>query len=396
MSPRLGEGLLGRLGRMALAPLVAACVLAFTGDTLRVGPGREYPVPSAAAAVAQDGDVILIDGGDYHADVAIWRASDLRIARADPDAPVRLFADGEAAESKAIWVLKGAGTTVSGIELIGCEVPDNNGAGIRLEGPGLTLTGCTFRDNQTGLLTGAHPESDVVIEGCEFAGNGAGDGFSHNIYIGHIRSLTIRGSWSHAARVGHTLKSRAESNTIVGNRLADEQTGTSSYLIDLPNGGDAMVLGNLLLQGPDAQNGTMISYGREGLSNASNRLAIVHNTMVSDRFCQAAVRAQEGLESALLANNIVVGATAILAGPGELLGNREAVSREEAGIDPVTCHLLAGSPAIDAGADLSGLDRRFIPREAYLHPRASSSRRNLGAIDVGAYELLPVAAPPRP
>lgn len=387
---------MGRLGGMALAPLVAICLLACTGDTLRVGTGRDYPVPSAAAAVAQDGDVILIDGGDYHADVAIWRASNLRIARADPDAPVRLFADGEAAESKAIWVLKGAGTTVSGIELIGCEVPDNNGAGIRLEGPGLTLTGCTFRDNQTGLLTGAHPESDVVIEGCEFAGNGAGDGFSHNIYIGHIRSLTIRGSWSHAARVGHTLKSRAESNTIVGNRLADEQTGTSSYLIDLPNGGDTLILGNLMLQGPDAQNGTVVSYGREGLSNASNRLALVHNTIVSDRFCQAAVRTQDGLESALLANNIVVGAAAVLAGPGELLGNLEAGSREPAGIDPATCHLLADSPAINAGVDLSGLDPRLVPRRTYRHPRMIGGRRTLGAVDVGAYELLPQAALPRP
>lgn len=380
---------------LAVAILASAC-LALPADTLHVGPGREYAVPSAAAAVARDGDEVVIDGGDYHGDVAVWRASGLRVRRADPDSPVRLFADGQSAQGKAIWVLQGAGTSVSGIEFVGCEVPDRNGAGIRLEGPGLTLTGCVFRENQDGLLTGADDRSDVVIEGCEFAGNGAGDGFSHNVYIGRVRSFTIRGCWSHDARGGHTIKSRAASNTIVCNRLADEEHGTSSYLIELPNGGDSLVMGNLLLQGSDAENGTLVSYGREGLSNETNRLWVVHNTLVSDRYCQAAVRTQDGLGSALLANNIVVGAEAVLAGPGEVLGNLEAGSRGEAGIDPGTCHLLAGSGAINAGADLSGRDPRLVPGEVYRFPLSVGARRKLGVIDIGAYELLPQAAPASP
>lgn len=396
-SPRTREGPHPRYpDAMPITPTVVAALLALGSRTLHVGPGREYPTPSAAAAVAQDGDQVLIDGGDYHADVAVWRAGGLRIARSDQSAPVRLFADGQSAEGKAIWVLKGADTTVSGVEFIGCEVPDNNGAGIRLEGPGLTIEGCTFRDNQTGILTGAHDQSDVVIERCEFVGNGAGDGLSHNIYIGHVRSLTMRASWSHDARIGHTLKSRAAANTIVCNRFADEQAGTSSYLIDIPNGGDTLIMGNQLLQGAQAENGTVISYGREGLSNEVNRLCIAQNTVVSDRYCEAAVRTQDGLESALLANNIVVGAGSILAGPGTVLSNVEAQSKTEAGVDPISYALVPGSPAINAGADLSGFDPAFIPHHLYRHPLAIGVRRNLGVIDVGAYELTPRAIRPRP
>lgn len=42
------------------------------GRVLLVGPGKTYIVPSAAAAVAQAGDVVRIDAGDYRGDVATW------------------------------------------------------------------------------------------------------------------------------------------------------------------------------------------------------------------------------------------------------------------------------------------------------------------------------------
>ena len=40
--------------------------------TWRVGPDRELTTPSAAAAVARDGDTVLIDPGTYSGDVATW------------------------------------------------------------------------------------------------------------------------------------------------------------------------------------------------------------------------------------------------------------------------------------------------------------------------------------
>jgi len=53
-----------------------------TRRLLQVGPGKVYAVPSAAAAIAESGDVIKIDAGIYDGDVAVWRASNLTICGA--------------------------------------------------------------------------------------------------------------------------------------------------------------------------------------------------------------------------------------------------------------------------------------------------------------------------
>ena len=57
---------------------MTACDTA-SGRVLFVGPAQTYTVPSAAAAVAQAGDVVKISSGDYRGDVATWTASNLTI-----------------------------------------------------------------------------------------------------------------------------------------------------------------------------------------------------------------------------------------------------------------------------------------------------------------------------
>ena len=49
--------------------------------TWRVGPDRSLTTPSAAAAVARDGDTVLIDAGSYAGDVATWTPGRLHPAR---------------------------------------------------------------------------------------------------------------------------------------------------------------------------------------------------------------------------------------------------------------------------------------------------------------------------
>src|SRR5687768_14294906 len=89
-------------GADALWPAVRAAVLvcglalstSATGDVLRVGPSRDLQVPSQAAAVAKDGDTILIDTGTYSGDVAAWHASRLTIRGVDAnDQPVLAWLD---------------------------------------------------------------------------------------------------------------------------------------------------------------------------------------------------------------------------------------------------------------------------------------------------------------
>src|SRR5262245_42128571 len=191
---------------------------------LRVGPAQELKTPSAAAKVARNGDVVEIEAGIYAGDAAVWRAHRLTIRGVGGRAHLR--ADGAEAEGKGTWVIKGNDTTVESVEFSGAKVSDRNGAGIRLEGAGLTVRDCFFHHNENGILTGANPASDVVIENSEFAHNGCGNGYSHNLYIGVVRSFTLRFSYVHHARIGHNVKTRALRNEILYNRIADENDGT--------------------------------------------------------------------------------------------------------------------------------------------------------------------------
>jgi hypothetical protein len=347
--------------------------------TWRVGPDRELTTPSAAAAVARDGDTVLIDAGTYTGDVATWTQDDLTLRGVGGRAHLR--AGGESAQGKAIWVIAGDRTTLDRIELSGAAVPDRNGAGVRQEGDDLTVTRSWFHDNENGILTGAAPESDVVIARSRFFSNGAGDGQSHNIYVGAVRSLTVTGSYLWGADTGHELKSRAARNTVVGNYITDRDA-TASYSIDLPNGGRSLVAGNVIVQGPHSENSALVSYGAEGFAG-SRRLWVVNNTFVNERSTGTFVSLAAG-SRARLRNNLLVG-------PGDLttLDGAPARANRRVGlrsfVDPAhdDFRLRAGSPAVDRGV---AVPKRWRARWEYVHPAGQARRPRSGRIDVGAHE----------
>ncbi len=355
------------------------------GRILRVGPGRYYRLPSQAAKAARDGDRIEIDAGIYSGDVAIWRANDL-VIRGVGGRP-ELRAAGRYAEGKAIWVVKGANTTIENIAFTGARVPDRNGAGIRAEGAGLTVRHALFRDNENGILAGSNPDSDIVVEYSEFDSNGAGGGRTHNIYVGAIRSFTFRFNYSHHARIGHLVKSQAHRNLILYNRLMDEKTGTSSYAIDLSTGGIAYVIGNLIHQGTETDNWAMVSFAAEGMSAGPQALYVVNNTFVNDRHSGLFV-SNRSTAPALVLNNLFVGKGRVLEGPGRTAGNvstQRPRFRDRAGYD---YRLRAGSPAIDAGVAPPGdTDFPLAPAWQYRHLAQAEKRPRRGALDAGAYEF---------
>ena len=230
---------------------------------MQVGPGKTYTTPSAAAAVAQSGDRILIDPVDYRGDVATWSAPNLTIC--GDGGRARLYADGKNAQGKGTWVIavpNSATTTIVNVQFHDSKVQDKNGAGIRHEGGNLVLRNTGFFDNENGILGGGGPVT-VTIERSEFARNGYGDGFSHNIYIGNVDRLRVVASWFHEAKIGHNLKSRAKENIVENSYFMDGPTGTSSYLLDFPDGGVVFMRGNLLHKGPMADNTTAVAYGAE-------------------------------------------------------------------------------------------------------------------------------------
>ena len=105
-------------------------------------------------------------------------------------------------------------------------------------------------------------------------------GYSHNIYIGNIDRLHVVASYFHEAKIGHNLKSRAKENVIENSYFVDGANGTSSYLLDFPDGGIVFMRGNLLHKGPKADNTTAVAYGAERNIWTTNTVTLIHNTLV--------------------------------------------------------------------------------------------------------------------
>lgn len=364
---------------MSSLPLAAA--------VLQVGPDKPYQQPCAALAVAAPGDIVEIDAGVYTGDVCAFYADDLTIRGVNGRA--HLVSDGKYAQGKGIWVPKGNNIVIENIEFSGAKVPDQNGAGIRVDGGNLTVRNCYFHDNENGILGGT-AGSRIVIEFSEFARNGYGDGQSHNVYIGRVASLVFRFNYSHSSNVGHLLKSRAGENYILYNRLTQE-SGSGSYEADIPNGGTTYVIGNIFQQGPETQNSSMLAYLAEGphANNPGRDLYVINNTFVNDRSAGRFVQiGSQGIIPAVLTNNI-------FAGPGEVTNQASAVLSNNLTADPLLAdaanfdyHLTPHSPAINGGKDPgASLDGHLLtPLFQYVHPACGEERATVQTIDIGAYE----------
>lgn len=275
------------------------------GRILRVGLGEELLSISQAALIAQDGDTVEIKSGEYYGDVASWPQKHLTIRGVGGNA--RIFADGKSAEGKAIWVIRDGTFIIENIDFIGAKVYDHNGAGIRFEKGNLLLRNCLFYGNEDGLLA-SDGDSKLTIENSEFAYNGAGDGRSHNLYVGAIRSLKVTGSYFHHANVGHLLKSRAAYNYIAYNRLTDEAGGFASYELEFPNGGLTYIIGNIIEQSNSAENSTLISYGAEKYIWPKNNLYLSSNTLVNDlAYGGSFLHVYPGAWRVVSANNFLIG-----------------------------------------------------------------------------------------
>lgn len=337
---------------------------------LHVGKMQEFSTVAAAAALAKDGDVVEIEAGDYWRDVAVWTQK--RLTLRGVHGRVRLIAAGASAEGKAIWVLRNGDFLVENIEFSGARVRDKNGAGIRFEKGHLVVRNCLFEGNENGILTGNDKDSELVIENSEFSHNGAGDGRSHNLYVGGIRELTVAGSYSHHARAGHLLKSRARENYILYNRLTDELGGSASYELEFPSGGIAYVIGNIIQQGSQTENPHLIAYGAEGYTWPKNELYVVNNTLVDDRPANGIfLRVRPGAQRLVAVNNLLIGKGKLeAAGPGEYVANVHGSWGDVALAPRYDCRLRSDSPLVGKAVEpgqANGFNLR-LTRE-YVHPR---------------------------
>ena len=246
--------------------------------TLNVGQGKAFSTIAAAVAASRDGDVVKVDAGTYVNDFATINT---KITIAAVGGTAHLVATVAPPNGKAIFVTN-TDVTLDRLEFSGAAVPDGNGAGIRYQGGNLVIANSYFHHNQEGLLSGDVPGGSITIRDSEFAFNGTGDGRTHNLYVGQIGTLTIERSHFHDAVVGHQIKSRADVTVIRDSHVADGAAGTGSYSIDLPNGGRAVLTGNLIEQGAASQNPVIVAFGEEGNVRAGSSLVMTGNTFVND------------------------------------------------------------------------------------------------------------------
>lgn len=373
-------------------------IFSVNATTYTVGNGKDYSTPNDLylANVLEDGDVIEIDAGEYinKASLAFWNKNNLTIRGVGGVAHMKVTAQEYNIQGKSIWVISGANVTVENIEFSGCKVPDKNGAGIRVESSNLTIVNCYFHHNENGILVYNNAESNLTVESSEFAYNGrSNDGYAHNIYVGRINKFVFKYNYSHHCTVGHNLKSRAKENIISYNRIMDEDTGSSSRLIDLPDGGFSIIKGNVLMQGPNAPNGNLIGYCVENSYHDVKKIYLVNNTLVNKRKNYALfLDLRDG--EALIQNNIFAGFGTLSSGKAAKTLKTNLI---ESNIDKVNFtdetnfdyQLKLNSVAIDYGSELNSINGySLVPTKSYKHPLSYISRNISGKIDVGAYEFL--------
>lgn len=360
--------------RLLLAAAGLAPVAAHAGPVLQVGPRRAVKSLAAAARQARDGMLIEVDAGDYVADVASWPQHELSLRAVG--GRVRLIAGGAHAQGKGLFVTTGRRQRIQGFDFIGAAVPDRNGAGIRLEAGSLTLLDCGFADNENGVLTANDDSIELDIVDCDFGPIALREGKTHNLYVGAIKRLAVTGSYFHHGALGHLLKSRAALNHILYNRLSDEIGGRASYELEFPNGGVAVVMGNLIAQSSTTENPHVISFGAEGAKWEKQALYLVNNTLV-DQLPSGGIwlRVTPRQAEVVLANNLLVGGPKLAAeGHWTRRANFAAdwdefvrAARDDYRLKPDSS--LRGKAA-DAG---EGGGLRLAPSREYRHPHTTQA-----------------------
>lgn len=315
--------------------------------TLTVGAGDQYSTLASAVAAAHNGDVIEVQAGTYTNDFATITKN---ITIEGVGGMVNLVATEAPPNGKAILVTD-ANVTLDNISFSGASVPDGNGAGIRYETGNLTINNCYFHDNQDGLLAASDPSGSITINNSEFSHNGTGDGYTHNLYVGEVGTLTIDNSYFHDAVVGHEIKSRADTTIIENSRIIDGPNGTASYSIDLPNGGHAVISNDVIEQGPNSQNPIIISYGEEtSTPYANSALQITNDTIINDLHSSSALGVRNTTDvTASLSGDKIYGLSAnqVVSGPATQTG--VTMLATEPTLD-LTSHFVGGSSSTPTSA----------------------------------------------
>jgi len=226
---------------------------------------------ATAAGRLRDGDTLEIGPGTYRQGLEIH--SDGVTVRGQG----HVVFDRASVRGKGTLVIRGDDTTIMNIECRNVSVRDGNGACVRLAGRNLTLDHVYFHRSQEGVLTGREP-GQVTVNNSRFELLGKG-GRAHGLYIGG-GELIIRNSLILSSiNQGHELKSRARFNLIEQSVIAS-LSGNDSRLIDISNGGQLIIRGSVLEEGPASVNSDVIGFALEGTRYPHQDIELSNNIIL--------------------------------------------------------------------------------------------------------------------
>lgn len=256
----------------ALSRLVLLAPVLLTGNAaasaLTAGPGQEYPNPSAAAQAARDGDTVRIEAGTYY-DCAVWSQNHLTITGAGPETVIT----DTTCLGKALFVVTGNDVTIRDLTLARARVPDLNGAGIRMEGQGLTLERLRFVNDEAGLLAASTSVGAIRISDCVFeAGGRGGERPTFAVSVSAVSLLRIEHSTFNGVKGGQ-IKTAADRTELVGNQIGSG-TGAAPAVAIMATGGGLIIEDNVLSIGPNAPRSAtaVLAMGRGPLTLRRDRM----------------------------------------------------------------------------------------------------------------------------
>jgi hypothetical protein len=244
--------------------------------------------------------------------------------------------NGGVCQGKAALVTAAANIVIENLDIADIAVADGNGACVRLDKGtrDLTLRGINCRDSQDGLLGAS--AGVLLIEDSVFSGNGYADGRSHGLYISGGDEVVIRRSQILSTQhAGHSLKCGARKLTVEDSVIA-ALNGHNSRALDVYGGGEVVLRGNILQQGPASENSDMIGLALEPAREVAgvHRFTAENNWLISDRAGNNMLMHGRKLGPIVLSGNRMVGIGAIGIDGAEEAGNQRFSGREQAGLPP--------------------------------------------------------------
>jgi len=146
-----------------------------------------------------------------------------------------------------------------------------------------TIIDCDFHDCDNGGEL-ATEVGITTIDRCRATNCGANyvsSGATHGFYLEGIE-VRVTNTHSYKHTNGHSLKIRSPNFTVTGCILGDGARGTSSQMLNIPEGGTGLVANNDFMKGPNAQNPACIGYYEDNAAGEWGHISTL--TVQNNRF----------------------------------------------------------------------------------------------------------------